>query len=32
LDASRHVRIEKLLPVTYAPAGDSVAMVRENDG
>ena len=32
LDASRRVRIEKLLPVTYAPAAGSVAMVRENDG
>ena len=29
LDASRHVRMEKLLPVTYAPAATDTNMVQE---
>jgi len=29
LDASRHVRMEKLLPVSYTPAAADANMVRE---
>lgn len=31
LDASRHVRMDKLLPVTYTSAADNVPMVRDKD-
>lgn len=29
LDASRHVRMEKLLPVTYSTAAGEISVVRE---
>ena len=32
LDASRHVRMEKLLPITYGVPADPISVVREKPG